>query len=434
MLWHLLVLQLLANTPDLLTELQPDSAQSIATMLATHTTAAASGMLPVFAAAAALAGAPLQPGVSQHLEGLCNSFGGINNSSSSSGCRSNSALAGPGLNGSNKSSNGSTATVSPGSFQPSLLHLSAQLCCSFPGVPEGVLPWLQLLARFHAFGDFKSQHAAARGKEGQRPDSSSGGRDEPLLDPSLVAQGRVVAMAVALQSLAAPLPALARKLCRSVQEQYHDLVNVPVVAAPVTVGASTAPGLQQPQRKAGARGSGLQPFLNRAGAGMAGQQQQQQAACCGLDQQLGTCAFWLHAERLLHVHPRSWQEHLNQHLFQRECSDSGGAGSNGSGSGCSSSTSEARVKLLADRACDWCAGGVPAAGSGPSSEAGMGSLWAAPAVVLRSTAVRRVLMMRSRCTTRTAGACRPWREMGSAGSSLRTSTTRVAAILARCGI
>jgi hypothetical protein len=231
LLWQLLSLQLMASDCDMLTELKGQSAADINKGLAAHTHAAVSGMVPVFAAAAQVAGV--------HLNHSSSSCGG----GSSNGTASAPHQRGSSGSGSGGSSGGRHSEAAGGADSTphlSLLHMTAQLDCCLPAAPQDALPWLQLLSKFHALSSgVAAQHAAAVSSSkyaSWQPsgDASTSSDDEAeqskQFDPSVEPQGRLAAMAVALQSCAVPLPPAAVLLCRAVQERYADMDNVPVLA------------------------------------------------------------------------------------------------------------------------------------------------------------------------------------------------------------
>jgi hypothetical protein len=216
--------------------------------------------------------------------------------------------------------------------------MAAQLCCCFPGEPTAALPWLQLLARYHALQDgVAAQHAAVRSsKDDVRSWAETADAAEPF-DPSICPQDRLAAMAVALQSCAVPLHAAAARFCRQVQARYEGCDNVPVLASPFTT--IVAGSLQQQHQQEG-EGEGA----SRA------------------------CVLWLHAARLVQVSPHAWQQHLACHLVGSAAHSTSSNGSNGS----SNSSVGGGCLLAADLACDWCCGPLSQAAGCDSSKGAWG--------------------------------------------------------------
>jgi hypothetical protein len=91
------------------------------------------------------------------------------------------------------------------------------------------------------------------------------------------------------------------------------------------------------------------------------QQQQQQSGIEKANSFPNAVYYWLHAERLLHVPPAEWQQHLAGHLLgpARDGVSSSGAPRSGGDSSSSSGSSSSHMLLLADLACDWCSKPLP---------------------------------------------------------------------------
>jgi len=366
LLWQLLVLQLLAEDADSLTELQPGAAASIAQALAAHANAAAAGMWPLLQVAAESAGIPSRPALQACKEVSSNTCSGDSSSSNRSSSSHPCGL----LGDSRFAAEDGQAAARP-CYQPSIFHMLSQLANAFPGPVDVATPWLQLLARYHCFSDnVDSQHAAAQDlPEDLLRRSSKRDTAAARFDP-IQPQGRLAAMAVALQSFGSNLPGFAALLCRDVQARYQQAVAVPLLASPVATPV-------YPQQDA----TNTHRVL-KLGMQQQQQQQRQPATQAGGQGWPGAdmCVYWLHAERLLQVQPQDWQQHVLQHLLDKgslgDCTNKSSSRNGRSHDDTNDSTKQASV--LADGACDWCCGPVhqvrsTAATLGPHSNLSLGS-------------------------------------------------------------
>jgi len=334
LLGQLLVLQLAAEHQDMLNELQLQSASRVATTLTTLTCATEADMMPVAAAAVAAADTA-----------ACTPAGTAEITAAS---QLTAAASSPAVSSSSSSSSQRC------SFQPSLLQVGAQLGC-FVYPPGSTLPWLQLVSRYHALAaGIENQHMdildvaelRSPGLLHQLAEESESG-----FNGGIPPQGQMVALASALCSLGMPLPDFLARVHQVASTFYASWDNVPLAAAPVTT--AMTPCL-------------LKSFSDSCGvqqAVQAGGSSQQQS----LGQDISACGYWLHAERLMHMPPAHWQEHLAQQLlWQSSCAASStSSSSNGVPAGGSSSEAgshataaagpvSSHAALLADLACDWC--------------------------------------------------------------------------------
>jgi hypothetical protein len=363
LLWQLLAVQLMAADCDMLTELQAQSMPDINDGLAEHTDAAVSGMVPVFAAAAQLADVNLKHSSSSSSSPEAGSHGSNSSArgSSDGAARASHRLGSSSSNGNNSSSsrrNSEAAGRADSTPQLSLLHMTAQLGCCLPTAPQEALPWLQLLARYHALSaGMGPQHATAINRHRRivwqhRDDSSSSSSDDEQssqFDPRLEPQGRLAAMAVALQSCDVPLPPTAVLLCRAVQERYAGMENVPALAAPLaSCCASPLPSSDSGR----GRGGLLQQQQQQ------GQVQQQQQLQEPQQQWVERVCFWLHAERLVQVEPHEWQQHLAHHLAAAPQHANHSHSNSVQHSHTDDTSTQQQVNLLSDLACDWCSGAL----------------------------------------------------------------------------
>jgi hypothetical protein len=170
-------------------------------------------------------------------------------------------------------------------------------------------------------------------------------------------------MAVALTSLGLQLPVLLECLYRAVDPAYAKFDDVPLVAAPVeTAGTPVLQQLRAQTQKLGHSSSVQDSGVHGKALDLAGKMDG-----------LGVALYWLHAERLIDVPPGDWQQYLAWHLLgsgssggssssgsSSSGSSSGGSSSGGSssggGGGSGDSSSSRSMLLVADLACDWCAG------------------------------------------------------------------------------
>ena len=330
----------------MLAELQPQSAHAVAAALAAHTHAAAAGMVPVFQLAAQAAHIPLGPA------DMTSQQAGCQVGTAAASCPETLLCSSSG----SSSSIGSRASgwVQHG-YQPSLLHLATQLGC-FPGAPSDVvLPWLQLLTRYHCLAEDVSAHCtAARSTKSDDRSGSVLDEDESKarqFDPAVKPQARVAAMAVALQSLGVPLPRWAACLCSVVQRQYagHDNVLGSPAIAEVARCSQTCT-----RSSASSSSSSLQ--AGELGQCLRSQQQEQRQGPAGqMDSvhEMSMVGFMLHAERLVQVTPQQWQHQLEETLHS--CQGNGSISCNGSTSP-SADSSVCHAALLAGGVCDWCTG------------------------------------------------------------------------------
>jgi hypothetical protein len=332
LLGQLLNLQLMAGEGDMLTELQPESAQHVLQSLAACTAAATAGMVPVLAATAAaceLAGKPISNRTAHQ---------------SSSGSRSGDC---------SRSTGGSSCsrTERMGSHMPSLFHLAAQTGV-FAGPAELTLPWLQLLARYHAcLANIDEQHAHPGFKEQQQrsPWKAAG----KVVFEGSRPEVRVLAMAKALQSFGAPLPPVSVQLQQAAAKYYAACAQPPVLASPI---GPVPVGQQGGMRRA--QGAGLTAAAEALPrqVGKCAQQQSAQQLC---KQDAELWAQYLHAEHLMQSQPADWQQQL-----QHSCSSMAAAA--GQPPACSSTREQdgqqpgrsqqlqQQLWLVADLACDWC--------------------------------------------------------------------------------
>jgi hypothetical protein len=258
-------------------------------------------------------------------------------------------------------------------FNPSLFQLQAQMGCCFAGLPQTTLPWLQLLARYHALAaDADALDAKCKLLRSSHSNTAAATLVADVFDGNPL-QWRLAAMAVALSSLSAPTCGFVRSLAGSVSKIWGSagvetvaggpLFTVPLCAAPVHTAA--APLVQQLWQQTEGRLGKMQPRglcvgqqtphqqLQHAGEAAA---QQQQSDAEHVDSGFSAVNFWLHAERLLRVPPAEWQQHLAEHLLgPARAGTSGGVPASGAGS----SSSSHHVLLLADLACDWCSKALP---------------------------------------------------------------------------
>lgn len=259
------------------------------------------------------------------------------------------------------------------------LHLAAQFS-HFPGPPALTLPWLQLLARFHAFTSGLQVHHHDICDDATRAWGASSRGTTVRFDPCIEAEGQVAAMAVALQSFGIPLSHHAAQLVRRVQERACS--NPPLLAAPVV--SPLTPLLHkllQPQHSAQA--TCKQGLQQRNGSQQQESQHNEKPDDCAAEgcSDLAACCFWLHGERLVLTAPQQWQQHVAQRLFHQAAANSTQPGccssSNIGASSKDKSSSRSREDnselncLMADLACDWCSGPLqlPAA---QQAEAGTG--------------------------------------------------------------
>lgn len=344
LLGQLLNVQLLAGEGDMLAELQPESAQHVLHSLAACTAAATAGMVPVLAATAAaceLAGKPISNGAAQQ-SSSSGSSGGGKGGSSGDGSNSGSSVAG---------SSSCSRTERRGPHMPSLFQLATQMGV-FAGPAELTLPWLQLLARYHAcLANIEEQHAHPGFKEQQQrsPWKAAG---KVVFDGSPV-EFRILAMAKALQSFGAPLPAVSAQLQHAAGKYYAACAQPPVLASPV----GPAPvGQQGGMRRApGAGLTAAAAALPRQG-GKCAQQQQAQQLC---KQDAEVWAQYLHAERLMQLQPAGWQQQLQHSCsFMAATAGQPPVGSStreqdGQPAGRSQQLQQ-QLCMVADLACDWC--------------------------------------------------------------------------------
>lgn len=338
---QLLSLQLLAGEDELLSELQPDSAGHMHAALATHSAAAAAGMLPTDALAACLATAgsstPASGSAAAAAAGLQ-----AGNASSGSGCAA-----------------GSSDQAACGCcFRPTLAQLAAQagaLC----GAPADTLPWLQLLSRYHTLAEQLSAEEFGLGQQ-----SVKDGAAAAALDAEAAKQlHRIVALAGALGSLGAPLPPLLAAVAQAASDtQEHPASNAAALLS--TLLAQLPQQERRDRPRAGMLGSACLQQQNL-------QLSQQQQDCCSFE----SVGHWVHAERLLRVTPSTWHAHLAEHLLQTP----GSSSSSGSNAAAAAAASHHTVDgnllhLLADVACDWCGEPLPqqqeAGDTGPGSSGG----------------------------------------------------------------
>jgi hypothetical protein len=286
---QLLVLQLMAEGRDMLTELRPDAAANIDVTLAIHTAAAAvgsAGMMPISA------------------------FVHINLDERRAG----------------ESSRDSCSS----SFQPTLPQLAAQASAG-GAAPDHVLPWLQLLSRFHAL-------YAEMDSKGSRE------RLKLVYESKMVQTWRTSALANTLVSFGLPLSPLLGGIRKGFAEDDDDLS--PAAGATAELLTPCTSFLEQLWTRHSQQSSPQQQPQQ--------QQQQQQSVLPGFEHSAASVAYWLHGERLAKVHPSRWQQHLAEHLLS--------SSSSSSGSGAAGSCAEADNKLvqvLADLACDWCSNPLP---------------------------------------------------------------------------
>jgi hypothetical protein len=297
-----LTLQLLAEDADMLAELQGAAAQHVAAALTAHTAAAAAGMGPDFMVAAEAAGIGMRP----------------------------SATAAAADTGS--SSRESRRVV----CQLSLFQIASQYLCCFPGESNVTLPWLQLLARFHAvangFGAQSLDALCLSGENGSESLGAGWNQEEGAVNAGCDPEGRMAAMSVALRSFDVQLPPLLGKLSDGVRTAFANCERIPTAAV-----------------LSNTEGSQLVPELRRKAYEQ--QQQQQPPVDKGSGHELGSILYWLHGDRLANTPPSRWQQHLAAHLG---CSSSGGGGGGDNSSNGSSSSSSQGVLLVVDQVCDVC--------------------------------------------------------------------------------
>lgn len=343
---QLLSLQLLADEDELLSELQPGSAGQAHAALATHSAAAAAGMLPTDALAACLATA------------------------GSSTPASGSAAAAAGRQAGNAASSGSSGGCAAGSssgqaacgccFRPTLAQLAAQ-AGAVCGAPADTLPWLQLLSRYHTLAAQVSEEQF--GLDQKVKDGAAAAA--ALAAQALTQFHRIVALAGALGSLGAQLPPLLAAVAQAASDTHkHPASNAAALLATLL---PQLPQQQQQQRQASVLASACL------------QQQNPQPSQQQQDRSFESVGHWVHAERLLRVTPSTWHAHLAEHLLQTPGSSS--SGSNAAAvAAAAAAASHQKVDrnvlhLLADAACDWCGEPLPQqpGGSGPGSSSGGGS-------------------------------------------------------------
>lgn len=308
LLMHLLLLQLLAADQNKLAELKPTASAAVAAALAAATHAAQLGAQPLLVAAAEAAE--------------------IDNSSNSSRGRG-----------------------------VSIQHLAAQYgVLAAAAAPTLSLPWLQFLNSYHAVHSALTlDQNLLRSRCARKPppphdpiwpdlvpDQPDHG---PGLSPMFNPDASLAAAAAVLLSYPSKLvPRLVGRLC--VESGRFCRGKVPAVPLSWLPHAVQLPEQQQTQQNVRVDHSGLQQQQQQQQAGMQQSQQQQQQQKGSNAQGSGStesndpllaCGYWLHAERLLTVHPSHWQQYLltNSQLEQ--------TGANGS-----------HLELIADLCCDWC--------------------------------------------------------------------------------
>lgn len=303
----------------MLAELRPDAGLQVAAALAAHTAAATAGMQPQFMVAAQRAGVSMHPAAAV-AAGDGRAVPTAPLVSSSSSCKLGLRSLGQPL---------------------SLFQVASQHFCCCPGSPEITLPWLQLLARFHALADT----FAAQSKETWHYNLESVDKEDPRLEqgpnalPGAVSgthrpEDRLAAMAVALLSNGPVyMPTLVQHLQQGVGIAFDDCERVPTAAAPLTTPATQlVQALQM-------RLTQQQQPSRRGLVGAAGATAEQQGALPRppVGDELSGLFCWLHADRLAQVQPCDWQQHLAVQV---------------------SSSSSKDVLLAADQACDWCCGAL----------------------------------------------------------------------------
>jgi hypothetical protein len=298
----------------MLAELRPDSADQLAAALTAQTAAATAGLVPVFTARAAAV-----QEASKQKQSQADTANGhlITNSSSSSHCRL--------------------------SFE----QLAAQSGV-WSGQPALLLPWLQLLARYHALTQGAEQeHAAAAAATAEAHNDTLRGQQQEAAEPPLFTGSKiecqVAAMAAALLSSGvAELPARMTHLREATLDYYAACDAGALLAAPIET--PLTPHISS---------SSSSSVSALAVSQSARQQQQQQGSYHGAYFQgdLAAWAHWLHAGRLMQVQPQQWQQHLAEQLFSPAAA--------ADGAGTVSSQPVEQSQLLADLACDWCGQGLP---------------------------------------------------------------------------
>jgi hypothetical protein len=257
-------------------------------------------------------------------------------------------LAGTASGGNSSSSSSSQASCGC-CFQPTLAQVAAQ-AGAFCGAPADILPWLQLLSRYHTLSAQLS--AETSGLEQKLKDALKGSQD-------------ILALAGALGSLGAQLPPLLAAAVQAAREAQRQLASD---TAAVLLTLLTQQQQQQQQQR----------------AGMLASTRPQQQHNLQLKQQQD-CSFesvghWVHAERLLRVKPSAWHAHLAEHLLQPPGSSSSSRGSSAAAAASRQRLDGNLLQLLADLACDWCgealsqqqqeAGAAGSGSSGGGSSAG----------------------------------------------------------------
>jgi hypothetical protein len=264
---QLLVLQIMAEGQDMLTELRQDAAAKIDVALAIHTAAAAAGMMPT----SALDDSRLQYWAGEHSWAA-----------------------------ERRAGNAPCDSCSSSSFQPTLQQLAAQAGAG-RAAPDHVLPWLQLLSRHHAlFAEMDPKGSCERLK-----------LEYVEFENTLGQTWRCGALANTLVSFGLRLSPLLAGIRTWFDEEFKDLSAPPATDKLLTPCSSLLEQVWTPP----AQQSSPQ------------QQQQPQGMLPDVQHSMASVADWLHAERLAKVHPSSWQQHLAEHLL----SSSGGGGGSSSG-------------------------------------------------------------------------------------------------------
>jgi hypothetical protein len=226
-----------------------------------------------------------------------------------------------------------SSNSSGSSSLPDMFHVAAQLNCCFLAPPAASLPWLQLLATYHALLHEVDACELRTHKAPTLGNLVCGEADKEAAAHDDAVPRQLVAMAAALCSYGVQLPSSTVLLQQQLAKRYawHDHV-LPLLAMPLSTPVDAALRAQRQQPP--------QPPQQHADG-------------------VSACAYWLHAQRLVDVPPSQWQQHVAQHLLRAP----GGKGSKGS----SSSLSRQHLCALADTACDWCGRELQPAASGSSS-------------------------------------------------------------------
>jgi len=411
LLSNMLVLQLMAPSKNMMFALDSDAEQHITATLSMQTNAAVAGMQPRLAASCWAAGLFCQAASTPIASKAAAAADCATSSRSPTTISTNSSsmAADPGSNdasGTSASCSRSTGRMRRtcegvrGGHGPSLYHLAAELGGCFHGPADLTLPWLQLLARYHALtAALECQHEAVlphvkRSEESPSKPSTAAvampteHSADPALDPRIEPQGSIASMAATLQSFGMPLPKYLSQLSESVQRQYLGCQNVPVLGSPFVTpftpslqahwscsGSQEGHAQLHQQQQHGYHPQGEQPRQQPVQGSTCGTEQvpergriQQEQALLVSDKggarqlpvavgDLERCCYWLHAERLVQVQPHDWQQHLGQELMQHR-TPTHSTSSSSTCAAVSSSTAQ-QVLVLADLACDWCAGPLP---------------------------------------------------------------------------